>query len=67
MDFVKDHEELYDKTNTHFKDKAREDCLRERFENSSKLSVKVSKTWSIPKGLAVENTSSSSLATSPRK
>ena len=23
VDFVKDHEELYDKTNKHFKDKAR--------------------------------------------
>ena len=26
VDFVKDHEELYDKTNEHFKDKARKEC-----------------------------------------
>ena len=31
VDFVQDHEELYDKTNEHFKDKARKDCLWERF------------------------------------
>ena len=42
MDFVKDHEELYDKTNEHFKDKARKECLWEEF---IKLSVKVCKTW----------------------
>ena len=34
MDFVKDHEELYDKTNEHFKDKARKKCLRESFAKS---------------------------------
>ena len=45
VDFVKDHKELYDKTNEHFKDKARKDCLWERFANSCKLSVKVCKTW----------------------
>ena len=44
-DFVKDHKKLYDKTKEHFKDKARYECLWERFANSSKLSVKVSKTW----------------------
>ena len=27
MDFVKDHEKLYDKTNKHFKDKARKESL----------------------------------------
>ena len=27
VDFEKDHEELYDKTNEHFKDKARTKCL----------------------------------------
>ena len=27
VDFVKDHEELYDKTNEHFKDKAKKECL----------------------------------------
>ena len=45
VDFVKDHEELFDKTNKHFKDKARKDCLWERFTSSHKLSVKVFKTW----------------------
>ena len=46
VDFAKDHEELYNKTNKHFKDKAMTDCLWERFASSSKLSVKVCKTWS---------------------
>ena len=45
MDFVKDHEELNDKTNEHFKEKAREECLWEMVANSCKLSVKVGKTW----------------------
>ena len=27
VDFVKDHKELYDKTNEHFKEKARKECL----------------------------------------
>ena len=45
VDFVKDHEELYDKTNVHFKHKARKDCLWERFARSYKLSVKACKTW----------------------
>ena len=48
MDFVKDHEELYDKRNEHFKDKARKECLWERFPNN--LSVKVCKTWFDHKG-----------------
>ena len=34
MDFVKDQEELYNKTNEHFKQKARKECFRERFTNS---------------------------------
>ena len=38
VDFVKDQEELDDKTNEHFKD--RKECLWERFANSCKLSVK---------------------------
>ena len=38
-------EGLYDKINEHFKDKARKECLWERFANSHKLSVKVYKTW----------------------
>ena len=45
VDFVKDNEELYDKTNEYFKDKARKECLWERFANSHKLSVKECKTW----------------------
>ena len=45
VDFVKDHEEeLFNKTNEYFKDKARKECLWERFANSCKLSVKVCKT-----------------------
>ena len=42
---MKDHEELYNKAKEHFKDKARKECLWERFSNSQKLSVKVGKTW----------------------
>ena len=42
---VKDHEELYNKTNKQFKVKARKECLWERFANSCKWSVKVCKTW----------------------
>ena len=38
VDFVKDHGELYDKTNEHFKDKARKECPWERFGKSQKLS-----------------------------
>ena len=45
VDFVKDHEELYDKTNEHFKDKARNDCLWDRFACSHNLSAKMCKTW----------------------
>ena len=45
VDFVKDHEDLFDKTNIHFKAKTRKDCLWERFASSSKLSVKACKTW----------------------
>ena len=45
VDFVKDHKELYDKTNEHFKHKTRKECLWEMFANSCKLSVKVCKTW----------------------
>ena len=45
VDFVKEHKELYDKTNEHFKDKAWKESLWERFPNSCKLSAKVCKTW----------------------
>ena len=44
MDFVKDNGELY-KTNEHFKDKVRKECLCQRFTISHKLSVNVCKTW----------------------
>ena len=40
-----DNEELCDKTNKHFKDKARKNWLGERFASSHNLSVKVYKTW----------------------
>ena len=40
VDFVKDLEELYDRTNEHFKNKARKECLWEQLANSHKLSVK---------------------------
>ena len=45
MDLVNDHEELHKKTNEHFKDKARKDCLWKRFTSSCNLQVKVCKTW----------------------
>ena len=34
VNFVEDHENLYNKTNVHFKDKERKECLWERFANS---------------------------------
>ena len=36
VDFGKDQKELYDKNTEHFKDKARKECLWERFTNSHK-------------------------------
>ena len=45
VDFVKDHEELYHKTNGHFMEKAWKDCLWERCVSSHNLSVKVCRTW----------------------
>ena len=44
VDFVKDYEELYCKTNEHFMAKARKECLWERSASSRNLSVKVCKT-----------------------
>ena len=44
VDCVKDHEELYDKTNEHLKDKDRGECLWERFTSSRKQYDKVCKT-----------------------
>ena len=43
VDFVKDHEDLYSKTNDKFKDKACKDCLWGRF--SRNLLGNVCKTW----------------------
>ena len=45
VDFVKEHEELYNKTSEHFKDKTKKEFLWEQFTKSRKLSVKVCKTW----------------------
>ena len=45
VDFVEDHEKLYDKTSEHFKDKSRKESLWEEFARSRKLSVNVCKTW----------------------
>ena len=44
MEFVKDHEELYDKTNKHFKDKVRKKCLFERFASKTEHSLSPSLT-----------------------
>ena len=43
--------ELYNKTNQYFKDRARKDCLWERFAGIHKLSVKVCLN---PKGVTME-------------
>ena len=61
VNFVKDHEALYNKTNEHFKDKARKECLWERLANSRKLSVKVCNTWFKLQRLTMANSCSSSL------
>ena len=44
MLFVKDHEELYGKTNSHFKEKAKKECLWKRLDKIGKLSLKVCRT-----------------------
>ena len=44
VDFVKDYEELYDKSNDMFKSKTSKDCLWKRFASSCNHSVKVCKT-----------------------
>ena len=43
VDFVEDHEELYDKTHEKFKEKARKDCFWEQYASNHNLSVKVRK------------------------
>ena len=45
LEFVKQHEELYDKTNDKFKDKQREEGLWERIAASRNLSVNTVKKW----------------------
>ena len=45
MDFLKDHDKFYDKTNKHFKGKVRKEGLWELFTSRCKLPVKVCKTW----------------------
>ena len=44
VDFVKNHEELNNKTNEHFKDNARKECLWKRFASSRIQSVEACKT-----------------------
>ena len=39
VNFVKDHKELYDNINDHFRDKVRKTCLWERLVNCLSLSV----------------------------
>ena len=53
VDFVKDDEELYDITHQHFKDRAKKNCLWERFASSQNLSGKVNRLGSNAKGLAI--------------
>ena len=48
VDFVKDHEEPYNKTNEHFKYKARKECLRARFTTSNKLIWKTQPVQVLP-------------------
>ena len=67
MDFVKDHEELYNKTNEHFKDKARNECLWEKFANNQSCLSECARLGSNPKGLAMTNSCSTNLARLPRK
>ena len=45
VDFVKDLEQLYVKTHNKFTDKARKDCLWERFTSSRNISLEVCQTW----------------------
>ena len=45
VEFVKQHEELYDKTNDKFKDKQRKEGLWERLTASRNLSINTVKKW----------------------
>ena len=67
VDFVKDHEEIYNKNNENFKDKVREECLCERFTSHRSCLSKCAGLSLNPKGRAMENSDSSNLAKHPRK
>ena len=45
VEFVKQHEELYNKTHAKFKDKQRKECLWERLAATRNLSVSTVKKW----------------------
>ena len=45
MDFVKQHEELYDKTNNSFKDKQKKEQLWEQLASTRNLPIKTVKKW----------------------
>ena len=45
VEFVKQHEELYDKTNDSFKDKQKKERLWETLAATSKLPVSTVKKW----------------------
>ena len=52
-DFVKNHEELYDKTNLHFKDKARKKCFGGVLPTAASCLSKCARLGSNPIGLNV--------------
>ena len=64
VDFVKDHDELYDKTKEHFKDKARKECLWERFASCLSRCARLGLN---PKGLSITNSCSPSLVRLQKK
>ena len=45
VEFVKQHEELYDNTNDSFKDKQKNECLWEQLAPTRNLPVKTVKKW----------------------
>ena len=50
MEFVKEHEELYDKTNDSFKDKQKTERLWESLAATRNLPVKTVKKWLLTTG-----------------
>ena len=60
VDLIKDHEQLYHKTHEKFKDKAKKDCLWERFVSSHELSMcaRCARLGLNSKGPAMENSHS---------